>query len=180
MMIFHCYDENGLLFDSVYQWDKGRQVEIRGLSVWQGASIHLNFTNEDKKLMYSVPATKSGDSYIGTIPNELACIPKTITMYIYQVNTQNENLTLGSQQFWVIPRPQPSDYEYEPTSSVVAIATGLLEDGGSIYLSLDGQKYGTGANIGGGNEMIVGDATPDIDGINISVVGQATVIQEVE
>lgn len=150
MIELACYDENGDALNEIFQWDVGRVIEVRGLDVRDGYTVRLNYTTDRYDVVYSVMPEKTGDAYIGAIPNEITRNSRTIIMYAYLIGESGEMLTAGSKRIWVNPRQMPEDYEYTPTTSLVNVATGLIIDSGMIYLARDGVKFGDGVEVGSG------------------------------
>lgn len=57
MANFICYDRSGDVLRYLYQWDVKRFIDVRNIEVWDGATVHFNFTNTDHQFSITVNPT---------------------------------------------------------------------------------------------------------------------------
>ena len=114
-----CYDSNGDVITSIYQWDTNRVISVSNINVWSGADVYFHFCNNSSEKCYVEEPTLSGSNYIATIPNELLRSPENIILYISQKTQSDENAVVGEIRIPLIQRKRPSDYDsvVEPSDS---------------------------------------------------------------
>ena len=145
-----CYDSDGNVLKSLYQWDNNQTITISGLDVSQAPVFH--FSNRLNTLALVVAPTISGSSVTANVPNLLLQQAEPIICYVYQSTEQDGSRTAHVIRIPVIPRPKPDDYEYNENIDYVSVA--MLQSRMSSLL----------AQITGDSET---DPTPEIVDIRI-------------
>lgn len=95
----------------LYQWDQGRSVEIRGLSLPSTPEIH--YTNATMSRAYVQRATMSDTGVIvAKVPNSLLQKPYNIQAFVC-IRDGDTFKTLHRFEIPVKARPQPAEYTYQ-------------------------------------------------------------------
>lgn len=96
----------------LYQWEKGRKLQIVPLSGMRVDSVH--FSNYGDSIALVVEPKEKDGVYIAEIPNILLCDDKNIVVYSVNVS-EDKTETLRECVFAVRKRAKPSDYVYTET-----------------------------------------------------------------
>ena len=119
-MSITCYDSDGNVLKSLYQWDNNQTLTVQGLDMPPIPVFH--FCNRLSKLALVVNPTVSGNAVTVNIPNILLQMAEPIIAYVYQ-DTENDGYrTMHAIHIPVIPRPKPDDYEYEENIDYISVA----------------------------------------------------------
>lgn len=95
----------------LYQWDKSRSVEIRGLSLPTTPEIHFTSVTMSRAIVQ--PATMNTTGVIVTkVPNSLLQKPYNITAFVC-IRDGDAFKTLAKFEIPVKARPQPAEYTFE-------------------------------------------------------------------
>lgn len=119
-MSITCYDSDGNLLKTLYQWDNNQTISISGIAMPPTPVFH--FCNRLSQVALVVTPTVSGTSLLVNIPNILLQQAEPIIGYVYQ-DTENDGYrTMHAIHIPVIPRPKPDDYEYEENIEYTSVA----------------------------------------------------------
>lgn len=119
-MSITCFDSDGNVLKSLYQWDNNQTLTVQGLDMPPIPVFH--FCNRLSKLALVVNPTVSGNAVTVNIPNILLQMAEPIIAYVYQ-DTENDGYrTMHAIHIPVIPRPKPDDYEYEDNIDYISVA----------------------------------------------------------
>lgn len=115
-----CYDIDGNVIKTLYQWDINQKLLIKGLS---GTTIPVfHFCNRlSEEALVVTPELLDGKIFV-KIPNILLQQPESIVIYIYQDSEDSGGRTIHMIQIPVIRRIKPADYEYEENIDYISVA----------------------------------------------------------
>ncbi len=106
-----CYDSSGEALRRLYQWDLNQTISIGGIPTSPVPDIH--FCNRLSTEAIPMPATVSAGRIAVKVPNTFLIHAEPITAFIYTANGTNGHRTTYAIHIPVLPRPIPSDYNYE-------------------------------------------------------------------
>lgn len=106
-----CYDSDGDILKRLYQWDSNQTISISGIPTSPIPDIH--FCNRLSTEAIPMPAAVSSGRVAVQVPNILLTQAEPITAFIYTANGTNGHKTTYAIHIPVLPRPIPSDYNYE-------------------------------------------------------------------
>lgn len=119
-MSITCYDSDGNVLKSLYQWDNNQTLTVQGLDMPPTPVFH--FCNRLSNLALVVNPTVSGTAVTVSIPNILLQQAEPIIAYVYQDTENNGYRTMHAIHIPVIPRPKPDDYEYTDNVDYISVA----------------------------------------------------------
>lgn len=152
MIKITCYDKNGETISNLYQWDMNIRVVVHGLTGKDITKLRFHFANQKSRLACVVTPTAVTEGATAIIPNELFMVPDVIFLYVYETDPSNEEgRTIATIRIPVMPRQQPNEYAYVPTTFAKKIVDGLTVIDGIIYLTANGEVVGEGVPAGGGS-----------------------------
>lgn len=122
---------------ALYQWDKGRQVEVIPDDGMEVTEVH--FANANSDTAYVMETTTANSSIVADIPDIVLQKKQNIVAYLV-IRENNEERTVGSKVLKVNPRAKPNDYVGGGISGTL-ITYNLKMDGTQIILlGSDGSK----------------------------------------
>lgn len=115
-----CYDSDGNLLKTLYQWDTNQVMTVKGLDTPPIPAFH--FCNRLSNIALVVAPEVSGSDLSVKIPNVLLQQAEPIIAYVYQETEDEGYRTMHAIHIPVIPRPKPDDYEYEDNIDYISVA----------------------------------------------------------
>ena len=91
--------------EKLYQWDTGREVEIRA-----DGFDKVQFAPQGSSIAVSVDPVELQDRTLAPIPDEVLQSGKPITVFLVDILEDNKEVTKEARVFPVTPRPRPKDY----------------------------------------------------------------------
>ena len=154
MAQYVCYNKNGITsatnenkISVLSQWDTNRTIVIREIPEGIINNIKIQFSGTRDKTAYVVVPTV-GDGYISVVvPNELLMMPDDIILYIVETTQSGEVRTVDRIVIPVTPRPMPPEYIYIDEATGIHIADDIATINNMIYLTDDGEPFGSGVDL---------------------------------
>lgn len=106
-----CYDSNGEIITSIFQWDVDRQVRLEGgaaVDLTNVSAVHV--TNKGQRNAVSVDFTTSGNGVVLVIPNYVLRKTADIAIYLVEDIADTEERTVYQVTIPLIARPMPITY----------------------------------------------------------------------
>lgn len=147
-----CYNADGEILKTLFQWDVNQTIEVSGLDVESAPNFH--FCNRFSKEALVVVSAPSDVGYAVKIPNILLQQAETITAYIYQADQAGGFRTASVIYIPVTCRPRPDDYVYDNNIDYISLTQC------SARLSAIERLLAQGAPEGGGNTVHFGEEEP--------------------
>lgn len=147
MNVCCCYNMDGLPIHNVYQWDTNRRIVIKDLpSGTDQSSVFVKFTNVKMTCSISVEPIREMNKYTAMIPNELLAEPYDIIVCIYVGDINYVRQTVGKIIIPLVQREMAENKQYVPSSGCI-FADGLAVVDDTMYLTRNGEIWGTGADL---------------------------------
>lgn len=105
-----CYDSDNKVLKRLYQWDTNQTMIVEGASTTPVPVFHFCNRLSNKALVVT-PTLVDGRLEVD-IPNILLQQTDSIIVYMYEETLSDGSRTMHTIHIPVVPRPQPSDYEY--------------------------------------------------------------------
>lgn len=102
--------------DSLYQWDKNRDLEISGLNLLEAPEIHFSNVNMERALVRQ--STLADGVVIVRIPNSLLQMSYTIMAHVGVYESETFKV-IETVEIPVIARPRPTDYTIETSDEEI-------------------------------------------------------------
>lgn len=115
-----CYDSDNNLLKTLYQWDNGQVLTVKGVDMPPAPVFH--FCNRRSKTALVVSPEVSGSDLKVKVPNVLLREAEPITAYLYRDTSNDGYRTMWVIKIPVVPRPRPDDYEYKEDNDYISIA----------------------------------------------------------
>ena len=105
MVELKCYNVNNEEIHSLYQYDDGCQIYIRGITVGSNDSVYFDFSSGRYSNAITVQATRFSAMYVAyfaTIPSVLLTQARPIWIYVVKETESGERITVGHAHIDVI------------------------------------------------------------------------------
>ena len=105
MVELKCYNVNNEEIHSLYQYDDGCQIYIRGITVGSNDSVYFDFSSDRYGNAITVQATRFAAMYVAyfaTIPSVLLTQARPIWIYVVKETESGERITVGHAHIDVI------------------------------------------------------------------------------
>ena len=147
----------------LYQWDKGQQLEIKGLGVSKAPEVHFGVNGS--MLAIVVNSTLSGEIVYADIPNEILMSGKDLRVYVHIDGTTIKNILIpvfkrnmpenyvvdSSNVTWIEEfETEANEITTEKCNEIEAKGTSTLETIPDDYTSLSNEVTDLKSEINGG------------------------------
>jgi len=106
-----CYDSDYKVLKQLYQWDTNQTMIVEGITEFTTIPV-FHFCNRLSDSALVVNPTLVYGKLEVDIPNILLRQTETIIIYLYEETNVDGFRTMHTIHIPVVPRPQPSDYDY--------------------------------------------------------------------